>query len=123
MQRITPDQASEPRANGRRRPDQRIGRWACRTEALLAAVGQRFRNERQPRELTSISVVGIGDRISLGADHLAQAGLIKRAISGALIDSPGLLKMAASDQIEAYTLPQGVLSQLMREMAGGDGRD
>ena len=27
--------------------------------------------------------------------------------------------MAAEDRIEAYTLPQGVLSQLMREMAGG----
>jgi propionate CoA-transferase len=45
--------------------------------------------------------------------------LLRRAITSALVDSPGLVTLAAQDRIEAYTLPQGVLSQLMREMAGG----
>jgi len=119
MQRITPDEAASLVRTGDTLLISGSGAGHAVPEALLAAVGQRFRNEQQPRDLTSISVVGIGDRISLGADHLAQVGLIRRAISGALIDSPGLLKMAANDLIEAYTLPQGVLSQLMRELAGG----
>ena len=88
-------------------------------ECLLAALGNRFRNEGVPRNLTAISVVGVGDRISLGADHLGQKGMTSRSITSALIDSPSLMKMAANDEIEAYTFPQGVLSQLMREMAAG----
>ncbi len=88
-------------------------------EALLAAVERRFLAEGAPRDLTSISVVGIGDRATLGAGHLAHEGLLKRAITSALVDSPGLAVLAAADKIEAYTLPQGVLSQLMRDMAAG----
>jgi propionate CoA-transferase len=88
-------------------------------EALLAALGERFKQEQQPRGITSISVVGVGDRGPLGAGHLAQEGLLRRAITSALIDSPGLVALAAANKIEAYTLPQGVLSQLMRDMAGG----
>ncbi|WP_296185711.1 acyl CoA:acetate/3-ketoacid CoA transferase [Pseudomonas sp. UBA1879] len=88
-------------------------------EALLAALGRRFEREGLPRNLTAISVVGVGDRKSLGADHFAKPGLVARSISSALIDSPALMRMAVADQIQAYTIPQGVLSQLMREMAGG----
>jgi propionate CoA-transferase len=88
-------------------------------EALLAAVEERYLREQAPRNLTSISVVGVGDRAALGASHLAHEGLLRRAITSALVDSPGLVKLAAEDKIEAYTLPQGVLSQLMRDMAGG----
>ena len=88
-------------------------------EALLAAVERRFLAEGKPNRLTSISVVGVGDRATLGATHLAHEGLLKRAITSALVDSPGLVRLAAEDKIEAYTLPQGVLSQLMRDMAAG----
>jgi propionate CoA-transferase len=88
-------------------------------EALLAAVERRFLQEGKPQGLTSVSVVGVGDRAALGASHLAHEGLLRRAITSALVDSPGLVTLAAQDKIEAYTLPQGVLSQLMRDMAGG----
>jgi propionate CoA-transferase len=88
-------------------------------ECLLAALGERFRQHGVPRRLTAISVVGVGDRISLGADHFGQEGLIHRHISSALVDSPALMKMASQNKIVSYTFPQGVLSQLMRDMAGG----
>jgi propionate CoA-transferase len=88
-------------------------------ETLLAAVEQRFLSEGRPRGLTSVSIVGVGDRAALGASHLAHEGLLERAITSALVDSPGLVRLAAADKIEAYTLPQGVLSQLMRDMAAG----
>src|SRR5690348_1038289 len=88
-------------------------------EALLAAVERRFLAEGAPRGLTSVSVVGVGDRAALGASHLAHEGLLHRAITSALVDSPGLVRLAAENKIEAYTFPQGVLSQLMRDMAAG----
>lgn len=88
-------------------------------EALLAAVGRRFEKEQQPRGLTSVSVTGIGDRALLGASHLAKEGLVATAITSALVDSPGLVRMAAANQIDAYTFPQGVMAQLMRDMAAG----
>jgi hypothetical protein len=105
---------------GRRRdPDQRLGRRAFGARGAARAVERRFLAEGKPRGLTSVSVVGVGDRAALGASHLAHEGLLKRAITSALVDSPGLVRLAAEDKIEAYTLPQGVLSQIMRDMAAG----
>ena len=88
-------------------------------EALLKALGERFRDSQSPRGLTLAHVVGIGDRQSRGAAHLADPGLVSRVITSALIDSPAFIPLALQDKIETYTLPQGVLSQLMRDMAAG----
>jgi propionate CoA-transferase len=88
-------------------------------EAPLAEIETRFLAEDAPRDLCVIHVVGIGDRISKGADHFGHEGLIKRSVTSALVDSPRLVTLARENKIESYTLPQGVLSQLMREIAGG----
>jgi propionate CoA-transferase len=88
-------------------------------EALMAAVERRFLATGQPRQITSIHPVGLGDQGSLGAAHFAHQGLLKRVVTGTLVDSPPLAEMAARDEVEAYNLPQGVLSQLMREIAAG----
>ncbi len=89
-------------------------------ETPLAAIEDRFLAEGLPRDLTVCHVVGIGDRkTGKGADHFAHEGLIKRSVTSALVDSPRLVPMARDNKIESYTLPQGVLSQLMRDIAGG----
>jgi propionate CoA-transferase len=89
-------------------------------ETPLAAIEQRFLAEGQPRDLTVCHVVGIGDRkTGSGADHFAHDGLIKRSVTSAIVDSPRLVPMARDNKIESYTIPQGVLSQLMRDIAGG----
>ncbi len=88
-------------------------------DALIAAVGQRFRAEGEPRAITTVHPVGLGNRAERGIAHLAQDGLLKRVVCGTLVDSPPVARMAAEDRIEAYTLPQGALSQLMRDMAAG----
>ncbi len=88
-------------------------------EALMAALGKRFRETGQPRQITSLHPVGLGDRATRGAGHFALEGMLKRIICGTFVDSPPISDMAAADKIEAYTLPQGALSQLMREMAAG----
>lgn len=88
-------------------------------EALMAALGKRFHETGQPRQITSLHPVGLGDRATRGAGNFAKEGLLKRIICGTLVDSPPISDMAAADRIEAYTLPQGALSQLMRELAAG----
>src|SRR5437763_4335455 len=119
MERITADEAARLVEDGDAILISGSGGGHAVPEALLAAVERRFLRERTPQGVTSISVVGVGERAALGASHLAHEGLLKRAITSALVDSPGLVRMAAENKIEAYTLPQGVLSQLMRDMAAG----
>ncbi len=119
MEKITADEAAQLVHDGDAILISGSGGGHAVPETLLAAVERRFLAEGKPRGLTSISVVGVGDRAALGASHLAHEGLLRRAITSALVDSPGLVRLAAENKIEAYTFPQGVLSQLMRDMAGG----
>ena len=72
-----------------------------------------------PRGITALHPVGLGDGKTLGANHFAHEGLLKRIICGTFVNSPKIADMALADKIEGYTLPQGALSQLMREMAAG----
>ena len=88
-------------------------------DTLIGAIGKRFKAEGEPRNLTTVHPVGLGDRAERGIGHLAQPGLLKRVVCGTLVDSPPVERMAAANEIEAYTLPQGCLSQLTREMAAG----
>jgi len=88
-------------------------------DAILAAIGDRFRTSGAPRDITAVHPVGLGDGKTRGAGHLAQEGLLKRAVSGTFVNSPAVARMAMDEKIEAYTLPQGSMSQLMREMAAG----
>ena len=119
MEKITADEAAQLVQDGDAILISGSGGGHSVPEALLAAVERRFLAEGKPQGITSVSVVGVGDRAALGATHLAHEGLVRRAITSALVDSPGLVRLAAEDRIEAYTLPQGVLSQLMRDMAAG----
>ena len=88
-------------------------------DALLAAIGSRFRQSGRPRALTTVHPVGLGDRGQRGLGHLADPDLLKRVVCGTLVDSPPVERLAAENRIEAYTLPQGALSLLTREMAAG----
>ncbi len=88
-------------------------------EALLAAIERRFLAEGQPRGITSLHPVGLGDRAQRGVSRFAHPGMLKRIVCGTLVDSPRVEEMALANQVEAYTLPQGAISQLMREMAAG----
>lgn len=88
-------------------------------DTLIAAVAARFLAEGAPRNITTVHPVGLGDRKTRGIGHLAHDGLLKRVVCGTLVDSPPVERMALEDRVEAYTLPQGAISQLTREMAAG----
>jgi propionate CoA-transferase len=88
-------------------------------EALIVALEERYLKEKSPRQICLLHPVGIGDNISQGVGHLAHPGLVKRIVAGALVNSPAFQKLAEENKVEAYTLPQGALSELIREMASG----
>ncbi len=88
-------------------------------EALIEAVERRFLQHQKPRNITSLHPVGLGDRATRGVSRFAHPGLLKRIVCGTIVDAPAVAAMAQRNEIEAYTLPQGALSQLMREIAAG----
>ncbi len=90
---------------------------ACVNEEAIAAVEQRFLAEAAPRDLTVIHATAVGNRRDKGMSHWGHPGLIKRWIGGIAIASPALAKIIEADECEAYNLPQGVITQLYREIA------
>lgn len=91
----------------------------CIPEAILVELEKRYLADALPRDLCLIHVVGLGDRATKGVARFCHDGMIKRSITSALIDSPVMIPMVLEDRIESYTLPQGVLSQITRDIAGG----
>ncbi|HET8570835.1 MAG TPA: CoA-transferase [Candidatus Limnocylindria bacterium] len=82
----------------------------------LAAI---YASEGRPRDLTTVRIVGIGDFAERGFSQLGLPGLQKRTIGSNIGNEPRLGALVEANEIEAYSFPQGVLSQLMREIAAG----
>ena len=78
-----------------------------------------YQAEGRPRDLTTVRVVGIGDFADRGFSQLGLTGLMKRTIGSNIGNEPRLGALVEANELEAYSFPQGVLSQLTREIAAG----
>lgn len=90
-------------------------------EQILKAIEERFLSTKQPRELTLVTPVRVGNS-GTGLEHFAHEGMLKRLISGSYNSwtQPTLCKMIADNIVEGYAFPMGVLFTLFGEIAAGN---
>ncbi|HHV57493.1 MAG TPA: acyl CoA:acetate/3-ketoacid CoA transferase [Firmicutes bacterium] len=87
-------------------------------EELALALEERFNKTGEPHGLTLVHAAGQGDGRSRGLNHFGHEGLVDTLIAGHFNLSPQLAQLVTAGKVKGYNLPQGVLAQLFREIAG-----
>lgn len=88
-------------------------------DSIGQAIERRFLETGHPRNLTLVHALGIGDGIDSGINRFAHKGMVARVIGGHWTWSKRMQALARENEIEAYTLPAGVIQTLLREIGAG----
>ena len=92
----------------------------CFPQEVGYAIEDEFLKTGHPRDVSLFFPTNVGDGTDrLGMNHFAHDGLLRRIVGGHWNLVPALQKLVVDNKVEAYNLPIGTLSQLLREIAGG----
>ena len=91
-------------------------RWSGTPQLLLRLIRKEFDESGLPNNLTIMFTSSATDP---GLDHLAHPELLKCSYGSYYGSIPKIRKLVQENKIEGYSLPQGQLSLLFREISRG----
>lgn len=86
-------------------------------EGLEVALEERFLKTGSPKNLTLFYVAGQGAGDERCVSRFGHEKLLKKVIAGHYNKAPKLGELIVNNKIEAYNIPQGVLCQMLRDVA------
>lgn len=86
---------------------------------FLKVLESRFLDTGHPCGITLCHSAGVGDKQGGGVDRFAHEGMVRKVIGSHWTWSVKMQELARREAIKAYVLPQGTMTQLPREIAGG----
>lgn len=89
-------------------------------DSILEAVGESFKKNNTPQNLTIVSGVAPGDFVEdgCGLSKIRYDGIITTLIASHLRMSPAIGRACSENKIAAYSMPLGVYGQLMAAIGG-----